>query len=472
MKKLLMIAGITVIAIAPFSSCKKKTTNETTTVSVPPFQIGVPISPGNVNGGSVKGTMTSGNTYTILNDITINAGDTLLLQSGVTVCVKNSVTIIVKGVLISLGTQAQPNYFTSCGASKINTIAQGDNPSTDPAYNGPTAGSGWWTGINCDTSCKLLCLKWTHIDFAGATFPVTENFVGGTQGSISYSILFQNPVGNFIMEDSWLYGNDDDAVRIQCGHISIMRNTFEKNGLASGDVLNAKSGTVGDMAYNLFLGTCTNGTKASNKGGQPVQCNVNMYNNTYIDGGYRQAGQAGRSGGIDYEQGAKGMAYNNLLVNCRVGFRIVNNPIADTANCFYGNNYSYGDSVSVVNQTYPVGYITKPNAYFYPTAAQCGYVYNSNGAAAYNAAALAGQGNPMFVNFPLPEPGIMHLSDISYVGNYNFRLQSGSPCLNHGYTSFSPLNATTVTNPHFAATITPPGRDIGCYQSDGSGNQH
>jgi hypothetical protein len=472
MKKLLMIAGITVMAIAPFSSCKKKSSDEKTNISVPPLQIGVPISPGNVNGGSVKGTMTTGNTYTILNDITVNAGDTLLLQSGVTVCVKNSVTIIVKGVLISLGTQAQPNYFTSCGASKINTIAQGDNPSTDPAFNGPTAGSGWWTGINCDTSCKLLCLKWTHVDFAGATFPVTENFVGGTQGSISYAILFQNPVGNLIIEDSWIYGNDDDAVRIQCGHISIMRNTFEKNGLIGGDVLNAKSGTVGDMAYNLFMGTCTNGTKASNKGGQPIQCNVNMYNNTYVDGGYRQAGQAGRSGGIDYEQGAKGMAYNNLLVNCRVGFRIVNNPIADTANCFYGNNYSYGDSVSVVDQTFPVEYITKPNAYYYPTAAQCGYVYNTNGAAAYDASALAGQGNPMFVNFPLPEPGIIHLYDIAYVGNYNFRLQPGSPCLNHGYTSFTPLHATNVTNPNFAATVTPPGKDIGCYQNDGSGNQH
>lgn len=470
MKKISTLIGAMAGAICLFYACKKNTSTETTTQSTPPLVIGTPVAPGNIS-GAVKGTMTSGNTYTVTGDITIPKGDTLYLQSGVTVCVGNGFNIAVYGVLISMGTQANPNSFTSCqaGAKKLSTITA---PSADPAFNGPSSGSGWWTGINCDTSCTLLCLKWTHVDFTGATFTTTYPFVGGTQGSISYGVLFQNAKGDLIIEDSWFYGGDDDLVRIQYGRLSIMRSTFEKNGYASGDVLNAKSGSVGDMAYNLFLGTCTNGTKASNKGGQPVECNINMYNNTYIDGGYRQAGWAGRAGSINYEQGAEGKAYNNLIVNCRTGARIVNNPLADTANCFMGNNYFYADSVSVMDQVFPVGNNTRPTAYYFPTAASCGYIYNANGAAAYDASSQVEKGNPQFKNFPLPETGIMHLYDIDYVGSYDFHLASSSPCLAHGNTSFSPLNATKVTKAPFAAVQTPPGVDIGCYQSNGSGNQH
>jgi len=463
-----------ILFVGIFASCKKKTTDETTTISTPPLQIGQTISSttlgtqGSATPTAIKGTMKANTTYNVVGDIVINPLDTLYLQSGVTVCVQNTSTIIVRGVLISMGTQAAPNSFTACGVNKVNTIAQGESPTTDPAWNG---GAGWWCGIECDTSCTLLCVKWTHIEFAGAVFPRTLPFVGGTQAGTAYSILFQTPQGDFIMEDSWIYGSIDDAVRIQCDRVSLMRNTFEKCSYTTGDVLNAKSGTVGDMAYNLFLGSATNGTKASNKGPQPVECNINMYNNTYINGGYRQVGQAGRSGAVNYEQGAEGKAYNNLLVNCRIGPRIVNNPLADTANCFMGNNYNYCDSVAQADQIFPVGYITKANANIVPTAAACGYVFNAAGAAAYDASSVVGKNNPMFVNFPLPEVGISHLYDISYVGSFNFKLQAGSPALGKGYTGFSALNVTKAKSP-FAAIITQPGKDIGCYQSDGSGNQH
>ena len=476
MKKIsLLILGSMVALATAFTSCKKSSGSETSTISTPPLQIGAAISSSTVGVANtqtaVKGTMlTSVGTYNVVGDIVVNIGDTLYLQPGVTLCVQNKATIIVKGAFISLGTQTQPNTITACSLTPVNTIAQGENPATDPAY------SGGWTGINCDTSAVLCCLKWTHVNFFGAAFSVTEPFVGGTAGTASWAILFQNVKGNLIVEDSWFYGGTDDCIRIQYGNMHIMRNTFEKNGNGSGDVLNAKSGAVGDMAYNLIVGGCTNGTKASNKGTQVNECNVNMYNNTYINCGYRQAGPTGRSGSIDYEQGAEGYCYNNLIVNCRTGMRIDFNPVADTTHCHYGYNYAYSDSVANCNQFYPPANYTQSYAYIFPTAAQAfaaGYTYSGAlGTSVYNGAAWAATGSPMFVNFPLPEQGITHLYDISYASGFNFHLQSGSPCIGKGFTGFTALHTVTVTKAPFAPTVTQPGVDIGAYQANGSGNAH
>ncbi|MFX5760806.1 hypothetical protein ABTE44_18935, partial [Acinetobacter baumannii] len=80
----------------------------------------------------------------------------------------------------------------------------------------------------------------------------------------------------------------------------------------------------------------TNGPKMSNINvlpGYPAT-NVNSYNNTIVNCGYRRAA-AGRGGSINFEQGAGGLAYNNLIVNCKFGLRVVQNPIADTANLRY-----------------------------------------------------------------------------------------------------------------------------------------
>ncbi len=496
MKKNSLLLGLLAAAIALLPSCKKNATTEKTVVSTPPFQVGQTISPGNLSAGSYKGTMTSGNTYTLTGDFTINKGDTVLLQSGVTVCVGAGVTIIVKGVLISLGTQAAPNSFTACGVTKIDQI--GNPVTSDPAY------SGKWTGINCDTSCTLCELQWTHVEFTGGTFATTEPFVGGTSGGTSFSVLFQNPKGDLIITDSWIYGSVDDCIRIQQGRIYIARNTLEKMGYLGGDGVNAKHGTQGDMCYNLCVGNATNSTKCSDKGsGSFVQCNINMYNNTYIDCGYRQASPSSRGSDIDYEQGGRGLCYNNLIVNCRNGIRIGDGqnsiPMPDTTNTIYTNNYIYSDSVSEVNQFFPVtaGTWTRPNAYIIPSAAQLNlpagfYSPNStvNGGddLAYNDPSLAGVNNPMFVNFPLPEPipGGQTLSAISSLetgvsvtgSNYDFHLKPGSPAIGAGYVGFSPFQnipnpvKNDVTNPNFAPTITQPGVDIGCYQSSGTGNAH
>lgn len=481
--KIFTLGALALIAGSIFTSCSSA---DVTTVSVPPVVIGQAVSDATPLSGSIKGTMLSGKTYTAGGDITINAGDTLLLQPGVTLKVGRGKTILVKGVFISLGTKTSPNYIGP-DKSFTKTDAVGYSAAKDSAY------IGYWTGINCEPSCTLLDLKWTHIEYTGASFGATFFPTGNKAGDGSFGIKFQNTNGDFIMEDSWMYGCIDDAARISTGRIHIMRNTFEKYGFTGGDGLNAKSGTVGDMAYNLFVGGATNSSKASNKGGVGSQTNVNMYNNTYISGGYRQSDPTGRGGSINYEEGAKGKAFNNLMVNCREGVRIHNNPAADVVNISYGYNYSYGDSARVMNNVYPVmptSSVTIPQSTDIPAYTallsnvnyQKAYLYTIVGGACpnivmpYDGSAYVKAGNPMFVNFQLPMTGIKLLSDVSAVGSFNFKLQTGSPAIGKGTTDASkiaPLNAVQVTNKNFKPTeITLPGVDMGCYQSNGTGNQH
>jgi len=459
MKKKYLI-GLWLVGMAFTFSCSKPG-NEVTVVSTPPLQIGQPIST-STHSGTVKGTMTTGNTYTITGDITVNRGDTLLIQPGVIVNMGTGANIVVKGILLSLGTKDKPNYITSANGKYVcdQTTPQGN----DPAY------SGLWGGIYCDTSCKALVLKWTHLEFGGGA--VVNAGVAGTTGD-AYTIYFKNINGYIILEDNWFYGGVDDFFRIQSGIVAAYRNTFMKNSAISGDCLNAKNGSVGDMAYNFFIGTCTNGTKASNKGAGGPQTNITMYNNTYINGGYRQT-QTGRSGAIDYEEGAEGWYYNNLCVDCKYGPRVVNAPIADTAHLKYGNNFQYGDDTSVTNQFYPVGYITKPQPTDIPTPMGAGgfLAVSYKLGQQYDGTSLVGKNDPMFMNYPLPNK--KYIATTCPQG-FDFHLKAGSPCIGKGNTNVVPLKLVplaTSKNPVGVTEYTMPGKDLGCYQTDGTGNYH
>ncbi len=485
MKSRILLFGALLLAAGFFQvSCNKE---DNITISKPPLVIGQEVSDAAPLSGSVKGTMLSGKMYVLGGNITVNEGDTLLMQPGVTLKVGKGLTILVKGVFISLGSKAKPNWITAA-ETQSKTDQVGANPATDPAF------SGYWTGIQCDPTCTLLDLKWTHIEFTGGNFGADFFPAGEAAGNGAKGILFQNPDGDFILEDSWLYGTIDDQIRVSKGRFSVMRNTFEKSGFTGGDAVNVKGSSIGDMAYNLFIGTATNGTKASNKSSAGAQTNVNMYNNTYICGGYRQKDPTGRGGSLNYEEGAKGKAFNNLMVNCRVGLRIHNKPHADITNMKYGYNYNYGDSLRVCNNIYPVDpttSVTIPQSTDIPTptsdifpADKYGeaflYVQDGSGdcpniVQPYDGSSFVGKNNPLFANFPLPISGISHLSDVSAVGTFDFHLKASSPAIGKGTSNASninPLAATLVTNEDLKATITQPGVDMGCFQINGTGNMH
>jgi len=510
MKTLNLFATATVVAAVLFlSSCTK----ESSTISTPQFKTANTITTDTLV-GTVKGTLLSGKTYYFRGEVTVNAGDTLVMQSGVKLFSKtpNSI-LLINGVFISLGTKSQPNWITSADAY--------NNPTTykQESYVQPNVDKGLcltclngvgklWGGIQCSTTATLVDIKWTHIDFPGGTAASGSTVVTSTafasayaSGDLLFAILFQNPNGNLIIEDSWFYGTSTDCARIKGGQIHILRNTVEKMGYNDGDAFNGKGGTVGDMAYNLIVGTAKGGTKVSNKG-QAVgakQTFVNMYNNTYIDGGWRSL-DPDRGANINYEQGARGYAFNNIMVNCRTGIRFLENPKADTTNAVvstgdsgYGNNLSYGDSVSVTGQfmasshlakfnttdiPVPSSYYTNPKngqngKYWFVVAGQAQPAAGAATTNGYDGTSLVGKNNPKFKNFPLPTTAA-HLRDITWAGGWDFNLAPGSPAIGTGsMTAVTPINATaSISNKYLAATVTPPNKDMGAFPTDGTGNQH
>jgi len=456
------------------SSCKK----DTAVVSIPLFKTGVLVSNATPLSGPIKGTMLANQVYTISGDVTINSADTLLIQEGVKISITNGANFIVKGILVSLGSKSAPVTITDPTKTKA---AGNSSAATDPAY------VGGWGGIYCDVTCPLLVLKWTHLDFGGAGL-VAPPFTGPSTGD-QYIIYWQNPNGNFIMEDSWLYGSPDDAIRFYGGHINMMRNTMEKCGGTGGDGFNAKGGTQGNMAYNLIIGSATNGTKSANDGAKgSIQCQIAMYNNTYVNSGFRNAGTFGaRSGSIEVENNSRALAYNNLIVDCNFGVRIAggNNvtakvyladtlshtdgPINKTA---YGHNFFYVDNVAQANQIVPTNIaqavVTHPQATDIPNmAAFLGPNYTFG--FMYDGTSLVGQNNPKFVNYSLPNLNFMNQASVDA---FDFHLQASSPAAGKGLTTFSPITNVPVDKNFGSSGITPPGKDIGCYQLDGTGNQH
>lgn len=425
--------------------------------------------------GTIKGTLLHGKTYYFKSDITVNDGDTLLLQSGVhLIAICDGLTaatapeIFMHGTFISLGTQDDPNYITTQNAATLHAQAA--------AQNYTNVFLGWWGGITCSPAAATAAtpnpkggdaiIKWTHIEFAGGPSGAADNTaIYATQGSPRYNLYFGNGTKNLIIEDSWFFGSKDDNMQIGGGKVSIMRNTFELCGGVGGEFYNMKTGTLGDIAYNVFIGSCTNSTKISDSGTSGIQCTASVYNNTMVDGGYRQT-KTGRGGSIDFEKGARGRAYNNLIVNCRFGLRIT--PDADVANVAYGNNYFYGYSAANVGQFYsaddaPAVLAAKAPTDIISTTPQAN--------------------NPLFYSFDVNQfnftanPGPLSANVQTYpsVAIYgttaNLRLFGSSPGIGKGKTDFTPQGNVTTTGT-YGTTITPPGKDIGAYQSDGTGNQH
>lgn len=469
----ILAASVVAGLMAGLSGCSK---SEDVQVSAPLFKIGAAVSSKTPLNGTIKGTLLSDSTYTVTGDVFINETDTLLIQPGAKVLFdgKGTWNFVVKGTLLSLGTQAKPVYFTVPASVATKTDVLGADVTTDPAYQGK------WGGIAGETTFKLIVIKWTHLEFGGGllgTSPIS--FLGN--GKNAYTLTSKNSDGVFVVEDSWIYGAVDDPFRPFGGKYNVMRNTFEKCGFTGGEAMNIKGGTVGNFAYNVIIGSATNGPKASNNGQSSTQpqTNILMYNNTIIASGYRRTAD-GRGGSINFEEGAKGGYYNNLMVDCKYGPRIVGATqsyagnalvVADTANIKYGYNYNYVDSVKMANQIYPVLFAQKPQATDIPTPSTFLPATYKPGQA-YDGTAVVGKNNPLFVNFPLPYVASKKVGDVSFQGMWNFHLQASSPALGKGTTSFTPLSVVPVSANFGSTEITAPSTDIGAYPSNGKGNLH
>ncbi len=428
------------------TSCHKE---ETVDVSTAKITSGQAITSDTLT-GSIKGTLISGKTYYFITDLTVNAGDTLLMQAGSKLIslgdgssTEASPQISVNGTFISLGTEDNQNFITL----------------PDDKRKNENINKGFWGGIQCSATSGDLVIKWTHLEFAGGPAGPAADPAVYTAGDPRYTIAFTNQDANCIVEDSWIFGSTDDGMRVLRGKISIMRNTFEACGKAGGESVNLKGGTVGDVAYNLSIGAATNSFKASNSGGSDVQTNVNVYNNTMINGGMRQV-KSGRGGSINYEKGAQGMIYNNIIVNCRFGLRLTDD--ADTAHIAYNNQFYYGNTDYFISQFNASDGVEK---------SQSNDIRSTT--AKTNNAMFATYDVDMFDYGTVTPPLDISSMPFSIITatDYNFSLLPGSPALKASFTGFLPLLAVPQGG-LYGATTDAPGVDLGAYQSNGSGNQH
>ncbi len=482
MKKLkLALFSLSLLALA---ACSKHSDNSV--VAVPQILVGKAISnTAPLTTGTYKGTMLAGQTYTVNGDITVNAGDTLLIQKGVTINMAKGANFFVNGMLVSLGTSDAPTTITYPGPGRVKNTGV-STAAADSAY------AGGWGGIYCSNTCSKLVIKWTHLNFGGAAlkaapFPAPTLSKAGQQ----YLLFFENPNGVLIFEDSWIYGCPDDATRFYGGAMNIVGNTLEKCGGVGGDGLNAKGSSYGNMAYNLIIGGATNGTKTASDNTSSTECQFTMYNNTYVNNGFRNTGVYGaRSGSIEVENASRVLAYNNLIVDCDFGLRIAGGPggakvfLADTLQnssgyilkTAYGYNYYYADNAAMAGQFVPTSVaqpvVTHPQSTDIPNmAAFLGSSYTFG--LIYDGSSLVGKNNPLFVNYPLPAAANFWVTQCS-VDGYNFHLQSGSPAIGKGTTTaFKPITAGIPVDANFGASeMLSPGADMGCYQSNGTGNHH
>lgn len=442
----LSYSALLATALACFTSCHK---DESVDVSKALISAGQAITSDTLT-GSVKGTLITGKTYYFKTDITINQGDTLLMQPGSKLIAIGdgsaaaSPQITCNGNFISLGTEDNHNFITVLPEKRTT-----DN-----------IGKGFWGGIQGGATSGDMIIKWTHIEFAGGPAGQSADPAVYAAGDPRYSLVYTNINGNFILEDSWIYGSTDDGLRVLHGRISIMRNTFEACGKAGGESVNLKNGTVGDVAYNLSIGAATNGFKVSNSGDGPVQTNVYVYNNTIINNGERQV-KSGRGGSINYEKGAQGKVYNNMIVNCRFGLRVTQD--ADTNHIAYNNQFYYANDPRFTAQF---------NASDGIARAQSGDVRSTEPKV----------NNPQFATYDVNQFDFtkatipmdikaMPLAIITAM-SYDFSLLPGSPALKKGNAdAFAPM-AKVPQGGLYGATEKGPGVDMGAYQSDGSGNKH
>src|SRR5579872_4730563 len=314
------IAGLIVSGSLLFTACSKSSTSANTGPQLPAEAIrGTSIS-----GGNIKGVMLADSTYTVSGKVTVLKADRLTIQAGATIKVTGDYAFNVNGTIAGIGTQAKPITFTTTGSQA----------------------PGQWGGIQAD-SCQGLTFYWTKFLWAGGPDPS-----GGTTQTISVSVPI--PVD---IEDCWFVGGQDNSIGVySTATVKILRNSFYGNGTTDGDCIDFHSGVTGVVAYNVLWGSAGSAIKVYTSATiQNPQTNVEVYNNTCVDNGFRRgAAEPGR--GVLVDAFSQARVYNNLLANNYWSLDVT--TTADAAHTVYNNNYFYVSVDSLRQFMYPAGKVS------------------------------------------------------------------------------------------------------------------
>ena len=239
--------------------------------------------------------------------------------------------IHVLGTFICDGTQANPNVITA------------------PADR--RTGPGQWGGIVGD-SCKLCEIRWTTILWAGG-----NNTEGHAYRTIDVYSDYQNTTST-IFTDNTVIGTVDDCIGLHGGNASILRNTIKWCGAPDGDNINVKSGTVGEIAYNVIWGSGGNGIKINADVNLLRLTDMCVHNNTILAGGWRRIGELGYA--ILVDKSARAEIYNNIMGDMYQDLEITIQ--ADTLAVMYDNNLFFYSADSLKGQVryYPTDGVGRP----------------------------------------------------------------------------------------------------------------
>jgi hypothetical protein len=400
--------------VAALASCSKK---DTTITSAPPIPVSNPIKSDTI-GSFEKGTLLAGKTYTMNHDVYVKKGDTLLAQPGAIVIVKNNAQFSIQGHLQILGTKDQPIIFDSFAHTP-----------------------GTWGGFQCD-SAQEVTMKWADVKNTGGAL------VKGGGARPTVKVTRQIPVD---IEDSWFRNGQDDALALYAGVLTVLRNTVESSGSNDGEGINIKGGAVGICAYNVVYNQAGTGIKLETSTKITTgETTIDVYNNTCVSNGWRRGNnEPGR--GVSVGLGAHGNIYNNIFVNNYHGLEIFTD--ADVNQTKYGYNLFYAtvdskiDTVNALNLVIPL----RPN--FYPNTA-LGVAQSTD-----IISTAVGNADPKFANYD----GLLLVPN-GAVNSNNFHLQSGSPAIGKGITTWPGMSSM--------ASVALPSKDLGAYPTDGSGNKH
>lgn len=417
-----LFIAFALLAAMNFTSCKDDDTVE------PVEELG-----GGDLSGEVTGTLKKG-TYVIKSTIIVPVGGTLTLEPGVIfefdgdgLSPATSPEINLLGNLVAKGTAENPILFT----------VPADRRDPKNAYDG------LWGGIQGSATTEFLVLQHCIVEYCGG--PADGNRPDlYDAGDARFAIHFGNPNGTMIFDHSILRHTADDGLRPQGGgKFAITYSQFYNIGETGGEGINFKDGSVGDVCYNLFYGVATNGSKPAGKGDGVPQSNINNYNNTFINNGFRRV-QSGRGGSINYESGAKGNSFNNIIVNCRFGIRMRGDKLPEVANTKYGYTMYYATDADDKDNFFPSTDVDGDGNRV--TSEQTGDILNRD---------------PQFVSYAVSTSKLTSMPS----EGANFKLKASSPGKGTGTTNITPVHIS-LSGGGVTVTLPAPSADFGAYGAE------
>lgn len=385
----------------------------------------------------VEGVWKKYTTVSVNGQIYVPQGKTLIIEEGVEIIISadaqdnsnTKIEFIVEGNLYCNGTADAPIIFTV------------------PAGNRDKQTSGrYWGGIIGSKTCAEMLLDYVLVEYSGAITTAASPSVtkglfkaGGGDGMVAFNT--NNATGKYVIINSTFRYTGEDAIYVQGGECLFSNNLFYAVGNEGGEAINVKAGCKVDAAFNVMYSPNTNAFKLSNVGfgGDRFLAQINAYNNTIINSGWRRDPGKPKGGSV-WAEGGLVQVFNNLIVNCMFGAKAPNFGAGGEEGVVIEsvidyNFYASGTATSSIPQHIENGTITAYDG-FKPGVKDVIY-------GAHDVCGTApGNNDPMFVNFPFMSNPVV---DINYNESWNFHLQAGSPALDASKvrTGFTPYFSTS-----------------------------